>query len=298
MQHRWNILLLASAIAAPMTMLAFVLGPSSRSLASPVPVPDLVELAPGTFRYRVSGEFTRDGKPVSAPIVTIAIRHTLAVMRHQVTAADYERCVAARACSISDIDAASSDHPVVKVSWWDASAYAAWLSLETGVPFRLPKDEEWAYMAGSRFNDDALPERAYASGPVQRALMAYERHASREEIDDQTAQPIGTFGMNENGIIDMAGNVWEWTDTCFTRNVIDERGEIATTSVNCGARVVEGRHRTYVTDFIRDARAGGCSIGTPASNLGFRLVRGEKPSRPRLFLEHARRFFGLGSGTE
>jgi formylglycine-generating enzyme required for sulfatase activity len=280
MQHRWNILLLASAIAAPMTMLAFVLGPSSRSLASPVPVPDLVELAPGTFRYRVSGEFTRDGKPVSAPIVTIAIKHTLAVMRHQVTAADYERCVAARACP--------------RVSWWDASAYAAWLSLETGVPFRLPKDEEWAYMAGSRFNDDALPERAYASGPVQRALMAYERHASREEIDDQTAQPIGTFGMNENGIIDMAGNVWEWTDTCFTRNVIDERGEIATTSVNCGARVVEGRHRTYVTDFIRDARAGGCSIGTPASNLGFRLVRGEKPSLPRLFLEHVRRFFGLG----
>jgi hypothetical protein len=36
---------------------------------------------------------------------------------------------------------------------------------------------------------------------------------------------------------------------------------------------VEGQHRTYVTDFIRDARAGGCAVGTPPSNLGFRLVR-------------------------
>jgi hypothetical protein len=42
---------------------------------------------------------------------------------------------------------------------------------------------------------------------------------------------------------------------------------------NCGVRVVEGQHRTYVTDFIRDALAGGCAVGTPPANLGFRLVR-------------------------
>ena len=290
MQHRWNILLLASAIAAPMTMLAFVLGPSSRSLASPVPVPDLVELPPGTFRYRVSGEFTRDGKPVSAPIVTVAIRHTLAVMRHQVTAADYERCVAARACSISDIDAASSDHPVVKVSWWDASAYAAWLSLETGVPFRLPKDEEWAYMAGSRFNDDALPERAYASGPVQRALMAYERHASREEIDDQTAQPIGTFGMNENGIIDMAGNVWEWTSDWYRHDyyktlvpqgslVHNPQGpsdSVDPSEPGIKKKVHKGGSYLCTDQYCARYIAGGRGKGEPdtgTNHLGFRLVK-------------------------
>jgi hypothetical protein len=41
---------------------------------------------------------------------------------------------------------------------------------------------------------------------------------------------------------------------------------------NGGVRVVEGQHRTYVADFIRDARAGGCAVGTPPANLGFRLV--------------------------
>jgi hypothetical protein len=42
---------------------------------------------------------------------------------------------------------------------------------------------------------------------------------------------------------------------------------------NCGVRVVEGEHRGYVTDFVRDARGGGCAAGKPPSNLGFRLVR-------------------------
>ena len=38
-------------------------------------------------------------------------------------------------------------------------------------------------------------------------------------------------------------------------------------------RVVEGSHRSYATDFIRDPRVGGCSVGTPPANLGFRLIR-------------------------
>ncbi len=42
--------------------------------------------------------------------------------------------------------------------------------------------------------------------------------------------------------------------------------------------VVEGEHRAYVTDFIRDARAGGCAVGKPPSNLGFRLVRDDAPA--------------------
>jgi hypothetical protein len=46
--------------------------------------------------------------------------------------------------------------------------------------------------------------------------------------------------------------------------------------VNCGVRVAEGAHRAYVTDFIRDARAGGCAQGVPPANLGFRLVREER----------------------
>jgi hypothetical protein len=65
--------------------------------------------------------------------------------------------------------------------------------------------------------------------------------------------------------------VWEWTNSCFVRISLDgERERI--TNTNCGVRVVEGAHRSYMTDFIRDPRSGGCAAGVPPANLGFRLV--------------------------
>jgi formylglycine-generating enzyme required for sulfatase activity len=292
--QRWSILRPVAAIAV-YTMIAgcLLLGATSTSVAPPVSVPELVELRPGSFSYRASGEFTRDGKPARAPIVTVTVKRTLAIMRHQVSAADYRRCVEAGVCATSDPDAVSADHPAIKVSWRDATAYAAWLSRETRVAFRLPTDEEWAYAASDRFDDDALPPSAYNGAPIQRALAIYERHAAGEPVEDARARPIGTFGANDKGLLDIAGNVWEWTNSCFTRNALDTRGGITVTNVNCGVRVVEGRHRTYVPDFLPDARAGGCSISAPPSNLGFRLVRADGTSALSQLLEHAQRLFGL-----
>ncbi len=176
------------------------------------------------------------------------------------------------------------------------SAYAAWLSHETGASWRLPTDEEWAYAAASLFNDDALPESFDGSDPGRRALALYDRDANRGDAIGKSLRPIGGFGANENGLLDVAGNVWEWTDTCFTRNALNAQNKVGTTIVNCGVRVVEGRHRTYMTDFIRDPRVGGCAIGKPPANLGFRLVRDDSPWRGlRLLLARAQRLFGVGA---
>ena len=70
----------------------------------------------------------------------------------------------------------------------------------------------------------------------------------------------------------LAGNVWEWTNTCFLRMTLEPTGRRTVTNTNCGVRVVQGAHRTYMTDFIRDPRTGGCAAGVPPANLGFRLV--------------------------
>jgi len=278
-----------TVLAAALVVAVFAVAPGQGSKPSRVALPDLVEIQAGTFHHRAAGEFLQDGKPVTAPLVTIAIKRTLAVMRHQVTAADYQRCVEAEACLAVERDEAVPDLPVVKVSWRDAHAYASWLSRATGVPFRLPTDEEWAYAAAGRFRDDALPDTG--GDPGQRALALYDRDMSRVDRSDQRPRPIGSFGTNENGLLDVAGNVWEWTDTCYARRAIGARGDVTTTNVNCGVRVVEGRHRTYMADFIGDARGGGCSTSAPPSNLGFRLVRDTDP--PRKLLAEVRRFFAL-----
>src|SRR5262249_36339292 len=183
-----------------------------------------------------------------------------------------------------------ADRPAVQVSWQDASAYATWLSRETGVHFRLPTDEEWAYAAAERFSDDTAAQSELLADPGRRALARYESETSRSDAIAQEPQPFGTFGANANGLLDIAGNVWEWTDSCLRRSALDAGGgPRGATTVNCGVRVVEGRHRTYMTDFIRDARAGGCTAGTPPSNLGFRLVRDD--AEPAL-VQRIRRFIG------
>lgn len=236
----------------------------------------IVEVRAGNVAYRVAGDFTRNGKQAAAPLRQIRFDKPLAIMKHQVSAADYQRCVDDGACRALDRGVAIAiDRPAVQVSWHDANAYAAWLSRKTGERYRLPTDEEWAFAAGSRFRDDGLP--VDNADPSRRWLARYERESERGGGGTEP-RAFGSFGVNENGLADLSGNVWEWTSTCFNRSVLDEAGAIVSNRPNCGVRVIEGQHRSYVTDFIRDARAGGCAAGLPRDNLGFRLVRQAKAS--------------------
>jgi formylglycine-generating enzyme required for sulfatase activity len=277
------------AAAALLTVVAVARGSGTAWRSARVQPPELVELTPGVFAYRTSGAFTRDGKPASAPIVTARISQPLALMRHQVTVAEYRRCVDAGACPAAARNL--PDRPIVEVSWYDAQSYAAWLSRATGMAFRLPSDEEWAYAAGERFADDALPDRAERGDPGQRSLARYDLELGGDPATDQMPQPVGRFGANAKGLLDLAGNVWEWTDTCFARIALDTTGR----TENCGVRVVEGRHRTYLPDFVRTARGGGCSVGIRVSNVGFRLVRDDGAGPVQRAVMAALRFAGLNS---
>jgi len=234
----------------------------------------IVELQSGTVSYRVAGDFTRAARQAEAPVKSVRFTRSLAIMKRQVSAADYQHCVDEAGCrALSQGVKPSADRPAVQISWHDADAYAGWLSRKTGEHYRLPTDEEWAYAAGSRYKDDGLP--VDDSDPSKRWLARYERESERGPADTET-RAFGGFGVNENGLLDVGGNVWEWTSTCFVRSVLNDAGNTISSSPNCGVRIAEGQHRSYVTDFIRDARAGGCAVGLPPSNLGFRLVRERK----------------------
>lgn len=268
------ILTLATKLTAGIALAAAlaVSAPAPRSF----PQPELVELPAGTVAFRPAGEFLRAGLPVDPPLATIRIPRRLAIMKRQVSAGDYRSCVDAGGCDpAAGSDAAPADHPAVNASWRDARAYAAWLSAKTGRRWRLPTEAEWAYAAGSRFPDDSLGTDA-GTDRAQRAIARYEQETRRAPGDGRT-RPAGAFGANEHGLLDLAGNVWEWTDTCFARVTLDLAGRPAATTRNCGIRVLEGPHRAYVADFIRDARSGGCAAGIPPLNLGFRLVRDDGP---------------------
>ncbi len=254
---------------------SFGAAPASSLISSPARSDsfETVDVAPRVFAYRMAGDFSQAGQSVDAPLVAVARTSVLHIMKEQVTVADYDRCVAETKCMArSPLEGFDQNLPAVQVSWQDATAYTAWLSAKTGETWRLPTDEEWVFAAGSRFRDDALSVAA-SRDPSVRWLARYEKESEQDALD-QRPRPPGAFGANEYGLLDLSGNVWEWTNTCFIRQSLDTKGKPAGAStVNCGVRAVEGEHRTYVTDFIRDARGGGCAVGKPPSNLGFRLVR-------------------------
>jgi formylglycine-generating enzyme required for sulfatase activity len=253
---------LGAAVIAP--LLAASLAPSA-----PPSRDDAMSLPAASFSYRAAGDFSRAGKPVAAPLRTIHPAGDLAIMKNQVTAAAYAQCMADGGCPRVAMPTGSLNVPIVGVSWHDATAYAAWISRKTGIPHRLPTDEEWTFAAAEKARDEALP-LVDPADPAQAWIARYDAEASRGRPVAKP-QPVGSFGVNSKGISDLAGNVWEWTDTCFLRVSLDDSAE-RVTNTNCGVRVVEGAHRTYMTDFVRDPRTGGCAAGIPPANLGFRLV--------------------------
>ncbi len=98
------------------------------------------------------------------------------------------------------------DHPVVDVSWEDVQAYAQWLAQVTGQPYRLPSEAEWEKAA--RGTDG----RIYPWGNKWDASKA-----NTSEKGPRTTTPVGSYpqGASPYGVMDMAGNVWEWTSTIY-----------------------------------------------------------------------------------
>jgi formylglycine-generating enzyme required for sulfatase activity len=261
--------MLAGALAAP--VLATVLAPA------PSHDPDgISRLASASFSYRAAGDFSRAGRPAEGPLRDLRLAADLQIMKRQVTVGEYAGCVDDGACPRIADGKGAQNLPITGVSWHDASAYAAWMTRKTGIVHRLPTDEEWTFAAAEKARDEALP-LVDPSDPALAWIARYEAESSRERPQATSPQPGGTFGTNSKGLDDLAGNIWEWTDTCFLRVSLDE-GRERVTNTNCGVRVVEGGHRSYMTDFIRDPKSGGCAAGVPPTHLGFRLVVEPKPS--------------------
>ncbi len=174
------------------------------------------------------------------------------------------------------------DHPVVHVSWIDATRYAEWKGL------RLPTEAEWEFAArGGRDRSD--PTLRDAPDACCANIWQGEFPSENTVADGyRTTSPVGALDANAFGVHDMAGNVWEWCADRYGRMTYLDRFAMGAISVdprgvpeNVGGRVERSLRGgsflcsdVYCTGYRPSARMHA----TPESSFshtGFRCVRGE-----------------------
>jgi formylglycine-generating enzyme required for sulfatase activity len=103
------------------------------------------------------------------------------------------------------------DHPVVQISYVDAGAYAAWAGR------RLPTEAEWEFAACAGSSTTYPWGEEVAPGGQLMANTWQGRFPYRNDgaLGWRGTSPVGTFPADAFGLVDMIGNVWEWTTTKY-----------------------------------------------------------------------------------
>ena len=171
-----------------------------------------------------------------------------------------------------------ADHPVVQVSWHDASAYCAWAQR------RLPTEAEWEFasrggLTGARYPWGDEPPGAQGRW---RANIWQGEFPTLNTRDDGllTTAPVRSYQPNGYGLWQTVGNVWEWCADRFSPATYDHDVRAGQVRDPTGApagelRVLRGGsylcHDSYCNRYRNAARSANTADST-MGNAGFRTV--------------------------
>lgn len=156
---------------------------------------------------------------------------------------------------------------MVEISWGVAVAYCRWLAKATGRPYRLPSEAEWE--KGARGTDG----RIYPWGNLWDA-----KHCNSAEGGQGGTTPVDTYpaGASPYGLLDMAGNVWEWCSTIWQEKAYPFQIQDEWTKAYLGRtnvlRVLRGGAFNYGADNVRCAARDWSVPNDRDYNFGFRVV--------------------------
>jgi formylglycine-generating enzyme required for sulfatase activity len=202
------------------------------------------------------------------PVHPVSIAASFALAKYEVSFSEYDAFATATGRSEpSDSGWGRGKRPVINVSWDDATAYAAWLSQQTGKKYRLPTEAEWEYAAraGSTtkypWGDEVGANRANCDG-------------CGSQWDNKQTAPVGSFAANAFGLHDMHGNVWEWVRDCYHSSYegAPTHGS-AREQCDSSSRVLRGGSWYGDPAGLRSANRDGGTASFTFFSYGFRLAQ-------------------------
>jgi formylglycine-generating enzyme required for sulfatase activity len=188
--------------------------------------------------------------------------------RTEVTNAQYRKCVEAGACQPpgcwDDSRLNAPDQPVVCVTWYEAQDYAAW------VGGRLPTEAEWE-KAARGIDGQIYP---WGDSPPDCDKTNYSSCAGKP-------LPVGTHpdGASPFGVLDMAGNVWEWVADWYDGDYYSQDRPINPQGPDRGGqRVLRGGTLISTRSTLRCAVRHKWPPNNWNNDIGFRVVVAPVPS--------------------
>jgi serine/threonine protein kinase/formylglycine-generating enzyme required for sulfatase activity len=174
---------------------------------------DMVFIAGGTFKMGLDHTIPTPDNVKQEPAHSVSVNNFF-IDRTEVTNAEYSEFVHAanyrppKGWSGSNPPIGREQWPVINVSLNDAKAFAVWRSRRDQVDYRLPTEEEWEYAARSG-------ERGYLF-PWGNTWFDDRANIGTGKGDNvDFPKPVGSYpeGATVDGVLDMIGNVWEWTSS-------------------------------------------------------------------------------------
>jgi formylglycine-generating enzyme required for sulfatase activity len=200
----------------------------------------------------------------------VCIKRNFKLAKHEVTFAEYDRFARRANRTLPDDEGTGrGPRPVINVSWEDASAYARWLSNETGHAFRLLTEAEWEYAARA----GSYTARFWGNEPKQACRYANVRDKGHSCNDGHGyTAPVGSFEANAFGLKDMLGNVWEWTCSNYVKAYAGSERHCAEADSTL-PRSLRGGSWDVTPRGVRSAGRGRLAATDRFSDVGFRLAQ-------------------------
>ena len=227
-----------------------------------------ISISGGTFDMG-----SNDGYSYEQPVHSVTVP-TFEMTETQVTVEQYGECVTAGVCTVPSTynhrcnwdDPDYEDHPVNCIDWHQAKEFCEWAG------GRLPSEAEWEYAARSGGQDIIYPWGNDDATCDYAVMYDVQEGCGNDRTWSVCSK---TAGNTDQGLCDMAGNVWEWLedDWHWDYNGAPDDGSAWVDEPRGSSRVLRGGSFSYVADYLRAANRGEYGPSVVYYGSGVRCAR-------------------------